>query len=156
MLDAAQSFKAQRAQVEAGELDLRERPAAAGDVRARLKVLLLQLQDLAAPLRGTAAVGAEAAFVNAAMRLADDLAAVQGLRARLQLQTAAFKQRGVQTTLRQLRCQQNPRRSGADDADVDVRRKRGLRVIEVMQHALIGADGSRLGNARAAILVVTL
>ena len=124
-----------------GEFLLGDRPRSGGRIGGRSEDVGREGEDLAAPLGGGAAVGAEAAVVGAAVVARGHLGAVEVLTALFEVEAAAFEEMDAHTAAREAHCEDQARDAGTDDTNSGLIRRafRGLIEIDV-QTAAPGAE----------------
>ena len=126
-LDFGEAFELERSLVERGQFGLGEWPAAVRNARAWGEVAGVELEDLASPTDGRAALHANAARVDAAMGQADDLAVVDGLRGVFANGPAAFKEQHFFAFAGELNSEGDA--GGPCTGDADVCDEAGLRSV---------------------------
>ena len=113
-----QAFYLKGTRVKRGEVCFAKGPAAARDPGMRLEVGIFKLQDLPAPLRGGAAMEAEAAFVDPTVWEAGEIGAIQALRGLLGERATSFQKKDVLAQPGEFNGEADARSARAYDQDV--------------------------------------
>jgi hypothetical protein len=116
--DVSEAFEVEGALVVRGEVLAGKGPAAAGNSGAWGEVEGVELEDLASPANGGAALGADAAGVDAAMGETGDLAVVEGLGGLFTDGAAAFEEQDLFTLAGELDGEGDAGGSRSGDADI--------------------------------------